>query len=68
MNLLLWGCKNWNGNKTYMEIMERFHTKSIQRIMKIKMEHVIEEKITNVKVRNTSATSTPLNKQYVNAN
>ena len=48
--------------------MERFHTKSIQRIMKIKMEHVIEEKITNVKVRNTSATSTPLNKQYVNAN
>ena len=31
--------------------MERFHTKSIQRIMKIKMSQVIDEKNANIKVR-----------------
>ena len=45
MNLLLWGCENLNGNKTDMERMECFHTKSIQRVMKIKMAQVIEEEL-----------------------
>ena len=62
MNLLLWGYKNWNSNKTDTEGMERFHTKSIWKIMKIKMAQVVEEKLPIKKSEKASTMSTPLNK------
>ena len=50
ISLLLWGCENWTGNKSDIDKLERFQTKSIRRIMNIKLQEVIDQKITNNEV------------------
>lgn len=50
ISLLLWGCENLSGNKNDIDKLERFQSKSIRRIMNIKIQQVIDNRITNVQL------------------
>ena len=51
VNLALWNCKTWSGNKMDMNILDVFFHKSIRRILGISMTEVKERSITNIKLR-----------------
>jgi hypothetical protein len=50
-NQLLWGCKSWALHHLHITKLEVFWHRSIQRILWIGVGQVIEERITNEKIR-----------------
>ena len=51
MNLLLWGCESWAMTKDRMKKLEVFHMRCLRRILGIKWSDVVDNKISNKKVR-----------------
>ena len=51
VNLALWNCETWSGNKMDMDILDVFFHKSIRRILGINMTEVKEKSISNIKLR-----------------
>ena len=51
VNLALWNCETWSGNKMDMDILDVFFHKSIRRILGINMTEAKEKSVSNVKLR-----------------
>jgi hypothetical protein len=49
-NQLLWGCKSWALCRSHITKLEVFLHRSIQRILQMGIEQVIEERITNKRI------------------
>ena len=50
-NLLLWGFESWAIREATMKKLEVFLHRNIQKILKIDISQVIEERITNISIR-----------------
>ena len=50
-NLLLWGCESWAIREATMKKLEVFLHRNIRNILKIDIAQVIEERITNISIR-----------------
>ena len=50
-NLLLWGCEIWAIREATMKRLEVFLHRNIRKIIKIYIAQVIEERITNISIR-----------------
>ena len=51
LNLLLWGCESWAMTKYFVKKLEVFHMRCLRRILGIKWSDVVDNKISNKKVR-----------------
>ena len=51
LNLLLWGCKSWVMTKDLMKKLEVFHLICLRRFFGMKWSDVVDNKISNNKVR-----------------
>ena len=51
LSVLLWGSENWALTETFEHRLEVFHHRSIRRILKIRMQRVKDERLTNEKIR-----------------
>ena len=50
-NLLLWGCESWASSEATMKKLEVFLHRNIRKILKMDIAKVIEERITNISIR-----------------
>ena len=51
VNLALWNCETWAGNKNDLKILDGFYHKAIRRILGIRMKRACEEHVKNDQVR-----------------
>ena len=51
VNLALWNCETWTGNKNDLNMLDSFYHKAIRRILGIRMNRVCDEHIKNDQIR-----------------
>ena len=51
LNILLWGCESWAMTKDLMKKLEVFHMRCLRKVLGIKWSDVVDNKISNKKVR-----------------
>ena len=51
VNLALWNCELWSGNRSDLQLLDVFHHRTLRRILNVIMNQVKDEKITNAQLR-----------------